>query len=415
MDTKTKKTIWIINQYASTPETGMGGRHYYLAKELAKQGHNVYLMGASFNHLLRKPPKLDNAFKIEEIEGFQFVWVRVSSYKEAHSKKRVLNWFKFAWQLLKLPKVIADKPDVILASSPSPFAFLGAQRLAIKTGARLAFEVRDIWPLTLMELGGYSSKHPLIKLMQWTEDKAYRDADVVLSNLPYSADHMVQRGMARDKFTWVPNGFDQSEVSKLEALPESVLALIPQDKFIVGYTGTLGVANALDSLIEAAELLKNQADIIFILVGGGREKENLANQASLLSNVIFIDPINKTQVQAMLAYFDVCFIGLTKDPLFRFGVSPNKLFDYLYAEKPIIYAIESGEYLPIDDAKAGISIPAVNPEKIVAAILELKNLSQEERNQMGQNGREYALKNHDYAKLAEKLAEVLLGENEATI
>jgi len=410
METETQKTIWIINQYASTPETGMGGRHYYLAKKLAKQGHKVYLIGASFHHLLRKPPKLDTAFKIETIEGFQFVWVKVPSYKEAHSKRRVFNWFKFAWKLLKLSDVIVDQPDVILASSPSPFAFLGAQRLAIKTGARLAFEVRDIWPLTLMELGGYSFKHPLIKLMQWVEDKAYRDADVVLSNLPYAVDHMVQRGMARDKFTWVPNGFDQAEVSKLEALPELVSALIPQDKFIVGYTGTLGVANALDSLIETAELLKNQADIVFILVGGGREKENLANQASLLSNVIFIDPINKSQIQAMLAYFDVCFIGLTKDPLFRFGVSPNKLFDYLYAEKPIVYAIESGKYLPVDDAKVGISTPAEDPKTIADAILKLKALSPEQRNQMGLNGREYALKNHDYAKLAEKLAVVLLGE-----
>ena len=135
------------------------------------------------------------------------------------------------------------------------------------------------------------------------------------------------------------------------------------------------------------------------MVGGDREKENLANQASLLSNVIFIDPINKTQVQAMLAYFDVCFIGLTKDPLFRFGVAPNKLFDYLYAEKPILYAIESGKYLPAEDLKA-----------IAGAILKLKTLSTEERNKMGQNGHEYALKNHDYAKLSVKLANVLLGE-----
>ena len=133
MDTKTQKTIWLINQYASTPETGMGGRHYYLAKELAKQGHKVYLIGASFNHLLREPPKLDNAFKIEEIEEFQFVWVKVPSYKEAHSKKRVLNWFKFAWQLLKLPKVIADKPDVILASSPSLNSILLGPLYLLKT------------------------------------------------------------------------------------------------------------------------------------------------------------------------------------------------------------------------------------------------------------------------------------------
>jgi glycosyltransferase involved in cell wall biosynthesis len=409
MDTKTQKTIWLINQYASTPETGMGGRHYYLAKELAKQGHKVYLIGASFNHLLRKPPKLDNAFKIEEVEGFQFIWVKVPSYKEAHSKKRVLNWFKFALQLLKLPKVIADKPDVILASSPSPFAFLGAQRLAIKTGARLAFEVRDIWPLTLMELGGYSSKHPLIKLMQWTEDKAYRDADVVLSNLPNAVDHMVQRGMARDKFTWVPNGFDQSEVSKLEALPESVSALIPKDKFIVGYTGTLGVANALDSLIEAAELLQNQSDIIFILVGGGKEKVNLMKKADSLSNVIFIDPINKAQIQTMLAQFDVCFIGWQDKPLYRFGIAANKLPEYMLSAKLILHAF-SGKGDSVALAKAGKTVPAQNSERIADAVLKLKALSPEQRNQMKKNGREYALKNYDYVKLSEKLANVLLGE-----
>ena len=125
---------------------------------------------------------------------------------------------------------------------------------------------------------------------------------------------------------------------------------------------------------------------------------------------MFIDPINKTQVQAMLAYFDVCFIGLTKDPLFRFGVSPNKLFDYLYAEKPILYAIESGKYLPVDDAKVWVSTPAEDPKAIAGAILKLKTSSPEEHNKMGQNGHEYALKNHDYAKLSVKLANVLLGE-----
>ena len=127
----------------------------------------------------------------------------------------------------------------------------------------------------------------------------------------------------------------------------------------------------MDSLIEAAELLKNQADIIFILVSGGREKENLANQASLLS---------------------------------------NKLFDYLYAEKSILYAIESGKYLPVDDAKVGVSTPAEDPKAIAGAILKLKTLSPEERNKMEQNGHEYALKNHYYAKLSVKLAHVLLGE-----
>ena len=404
----TPKTFWLINQYASTPETGMGGRHYYLAKELAKQGHKVYLIAAGFTHLLRQLPKLEKDFTVQSIaENFDFVWVKMPEYSDAHDKKRVLNWFRFAWKLLKLPKVIADKPDAILVSSPAPFMFLGAQRLAKKFNAKLAFEVRDIWPLTLIELGGYSPKHPFIRLMQWVEDKAYRDSGVVLSNLPNSVEHMVERGMNREKFMWIPNGFDMAELENAQPLNESAVSSLPKDKFIIGYTGTLGVANSLDTIIEAAEILKDQTDIAFVLVGGGKEKPGLVEKAKGLNNVTFIDPIPKQQIQSMLAEFDVCYIGLTKDPLFRFGVSPNKLFDYLLSSKPILYGIESGDYKPVNEAKAGLSIPAKNPQAIADAVLQFKALSSEERQKMGENGRAYALEHHDYAKLAQKLAEVL--------
>ncbi|MBD3768237.1 MAG: glycosyltransferase family 4 protein [Gammaproteobacteria bacterium] len=402
------KTFWLINQYASMPETGMGGRHYYLAKELAKQGHKVYLIAAGFTHLLREPPKLEQDFTVQPVaENFDFVWIKMPEYIDAHDKKRVLNWFRFAWKLLKLPKVIADKPDAILFSSPSLIPFLGAQRLAKKFNAKLAFEVRDIWPLTLIELGGYSPSHPFIRLMQWVEDKAYRDSDVVLSNLPNSVEHMVERGMNPNKFTWIPNGFDMAELDNAQPLNENAVSALPKDKFIVGYTGTLGVANALDTLIEAAEGLKDETDIAFVLVGGGKEKPGLVEKAKGLKNVMFIDPIPKPQIQSMLGEFDVCYIGLTKDPLFRFGVSPNKLFDYLLSAKPILYGIESGEYLPVNDAQAGLSIPSENPKAIAEAVLKLKAMSTQERTELGQNGRNYAIQNHDYAKLAEKLAKVL--------
>jgi glycosyltransferase involved in cell wall biosynthesis len=109
----------------------------------------------------------------------------------------------------------------------------------------------------------------------------------------------------------------------------------------------------------------------------------------------------------MLAEFDVCFIGLTKDPLFRFGVSPNKLFDYFYSGKPLLYAIESGEYHPVDDAGAGIEVAAEDPQAIVDAVLYLKKLTAAERQKMGENGRDYALEHHDYAKLAKKLEQAL--------
>ncbi|MFG1490221.1 glycosyltransferase family 4 protein, partial [Oceanospirillum sp. HFRX-1_2] len=338
------KCVWIIHQYASTPETGMGGRQFYLARELAKKGYKVYLIASASHHLLRKRPAMKGQFEIEPIDGFSMVWVNMPSYEEAHSKQRALNWFIFPWHIQKLAKNIPDKPDAILCSSPSPISFLGAQRLAKKFKSRLVFEVRDIWPLTLTEIGGFSVKHPFIRFMQWVEDKAYRDSDVVVSNLKNAVEHMVSRGMDRSKFHWIPNGFSLDEVNQKVPLNQATAGQIPTDKFIVGYTGTLGVANSIDTLIDAAEKLKDYRDIVFLLVGSGKEKEELKKSAANkgLDNVIFVDPIPKVEIQAMLNYFDACYIGLTKDPLFRFGVSPNKLFDYLYSGKPIIYGIDSG-------------------------------------------------------------------------
>lgn len=401
------KTFWLINQYASTPETGMGGRHYYLAKELAKQGHQVYLIAAGYTHLLRKPPVLDKKYVIQPIsERFDFVWIKVPKYSDAHDKKRAVNWFIFAWKLLKLPQVISDNPDAILFSSPSPFSFLGAQRLAKKFNAKLAFEVRDIWPLTLIELGGYSPKHPFIRLMQWAESKAYRNSGVVLSNLPNAVEHMVSRGMSRDKFTWIPNGFDLAELEKSLPLNEPAKLALPKDKFIVGYTGTLGVANALDSFIKAADLLKGDAEVTFVIVGGGKEKSGLVEKAKELGNVFFVDPIPKQEIQSMLAEFDVCYIGWKNEPIYRYGIAPNKLPEYMLSSKPIIHAY-SGEYDYVEKANAGVTIPAEDPSKIAEAILKLKAMSTEERAKLGHNGCAYALDNHDYAKLAQKLAQVL--------
>nr|HIL76348.1 glycosyltransferase WbuB [Rhodospirillales bacterium] len=412
----TPQTIWIINQYASTPNSGMGGRHYYLAKELAKQGHKVYLVAASYTHLLRNPPVIDDAYKVEPVAGFSFIWLKAPTYQGAHDKKRVLNWFYFSWKLLKLPKIISDKPDVILYSSPSLVPYIAAKYLAEKLKCKLVFEVRDIWPLTLIELGGYSPKHPFIRLMQWVEDKAYCDSDAVLSNLPNAVEHMVQRGMERKKFTWIPNGFDMDEVAQTEPLTKNSLAELPKGKFIVGYTGTIGVANALESFIDAASLAKSDDTLAWVLVGAGKEKPNLQIKCKNLglSNVYFVNSIPKTQIQTMLSQFDVCFIGWKSEPIYRFGTAPNKVPEYLYAGKPIVHAF-SGYGDPVNIANAGISVSAESSHAIVSAVLELKGMTPVQRDQLGKNGREFVMKNHDYSKLAVKLFKVMLSENEKTV
>lgn len=409
--TEAKKTVWIINQYASTPETGMGGRHYYLARELGKLGHRVYLIGASASHILREPPQLDEPFALEKQDGFTFVWVKMPPFEQAHSRQRALNWLLLSWRIQKLPTVISHVPDTILCSSPSPFVFLGAERLAKRFNAMLVFEVRDIWPLSLIELGGYFPKHPAMRLMQWVEDRAYRKAARVVSNLKNAVEHMSSRGMDRAKFSWVPNGFSLDEVDLKTPLNNTAYWRLPEDKFIVGYTGTLGVANAMDVFIEAADYLQKNDDIALVLVGDGKEKPALQQLAERknLKNIYFIDPIPKAEIQAMLSHFDVCYIGWNNNSLYRFGIGANKIPEYLYSGKPVIHSY-SGSCDPIEENGCGIQVDARDPAALAEAVLSLYQKSPEERKTMGERGRAAALEQYEYSKIAKKLEGVLFND-----
>lgn len=408
------KTIWIINQYASTPEYGYAGRHYYLGRELAKLGFNVYLITSAAHHLLRERPDFGTKFHFEKDGGLTVVWVKMPEYSEAHSQVRALGWFLFPWRIQSLARRIKDRPDVVLCSSPSIFSFWGAKRLARKFGARLMFEVRDIWPLTLTEIGGHSPSHPFIRLMQKVEDQAYRDSERVVSNLRNAVEHMVGRGMERGKFSWIPNGFSLDEVRLAASLTSDVQNQLPDNKFVVGYTGTVGVANALDTLLDAAALLQEHQDIAFVVVGGGKQKQELQARVAKegLDNIYFIDPIPKIQVQAMLARFDVCYLGWLDDPLYRFGIGANKIPEYLYAGKPVLHAY-SGNCDPIADARAGISVPAGQPDKLAAAVLELYQKPASEREAMGMNGHHVAMETYEYGSLATQLRDVMFPEGVA--
>ena len=348
-------------------------------------------------------------FELEEQgDGLTVVWARMPRYEQAHSKGRILGWFLFSWRLRGLSKVIPESPEVVVCSSPSLLSFLGAKTLARRVGAKLVFEVRDIWPMTLMHIGGYSSRHPFIRLMQWVEDKAYRDSDRVISNLKNSVEHMVYRGLKAEKFAWVPNGFSMDEFNRYSPLNTKAVNQLPRDKFIVGYTGTLGVANSLNTLINAAERLKEYRDIAFVLVGDGKDKVELKKQVASkhLNNVFFVNPIPKLEIPSMLSRFDACYIGWLPDPLYQFGIGANKIPEYLYSGKPVIHSY-SGACDPIMDANAGIQTPANDDKQVANAVLKLYHMSPEERATMGANGRKAALEQYEYGQLAEKLAAVL--------
>jgi glycosyltransferase involved in cell wall biosynthesis len=400
--------VWIVNQYAGSPRHGMEYRHYYLARGLAHRGHTVVVVSGSRSHLYTAPPQVLRPFTLELIDGVTYCWVAVPCYERAISVGRVLNMAAFALRLERLPTDRLPRPDAILVSSPSLFPLPVAARWARRFGARLVFEVRDIWPLTLCELGGLSTWHPLVVLMQWLEDYGYRKADRVVSVLPAAAGHMVSRGMDPRKFYYLPNGIDLAGPSMDGGAPSAVRDAIRSGVFTVGFVGTLGRANVLEALVDAARMLgPDEAQIV--VVGHGPERDQLAERAAGLRNLTFVGPIPKLQVAAALELFDACYVGYRRSSLYRFGVSPNKLYDYMAARRPVLFAADAANQ-PVREADCGCTVAPEDSAALAAAIRSLAACSPAERERLGANARAYVEQRHDYERLADGLADILLGD-----
>ena len=180
-----------------------------------------------------------------------------------------------------------------------------------------------------------------------------------------------------------------------------------EEKFIVGFAGAHGIANSLYAAIDAVAPLADQG-VVFVLTGTGPEKEKLIAYAKecQVSNVYFLPAVNKQVIPALLSKMDVLYIGLQRESLFRFGISPNKLFDYMMAGKPVVQAIDAGNNI-VAEANCGLCAEPDNREEIGRAIMTLKGMTPSEREQLGQNGKAYVLANHTYSVLAERFLNVM--------
>jgi glycosyltransferase involved in cell wall biosynthesis len=399
--TNTSQIVWIINQFAGTPRSGWGERHFYFAKYWIKKGYKPIIISGSFNHMFNYFPDLTGNYTSENYEGIEFCWVKTPVYKP-ETKKRFWSFLVFSWKVLFIPLSTFPKPDVVVVSSMPIFPILSGYILKKFYGAKkLLFEIRDIWPLTLQLLGNRSSNHPAVILLSWFEKFGYRNADTIVSLLPNAEAHYTRVAKKKIDIRYIPNGIDENQVG-FEDISKELLIKIPKNKFIVGYAGTIGYANALEYFINVAQQLdKVDSDIHFLLVGDGYLKEKFVNRTIHCSNITFLPKIRKSQVQSILKYFDVGFIGRNKSPLFRHGVSANKYFDYMLAGIPIL---DSNQLIkdPVELSGCGIIVEPDRADLIIDAIYQFKNMSKEERTKMGELGKEYVLEHHSIQHLAEQ-------------
>jgi len=393
--------IIYVSKYTILPEFGSPTRQYFLSKALAEMdGNEVMLIGS--RSTLGDVPDIHGLYQKRTEDRLQMVTLNGPKINLGFNFNRLKSWWIFEKNLIRFRSSIRGfKPDRILVSSLSILTFLSGVYLKRWLKRPLIIEIRDIYPLTLLEVGGYSKRHPAVLLLSWVEKFGYSNADMIISTLPNAKEHIASVIDKPFRFKWIPMGVDTDYFNSASGI--TVPDINPQNKFIVGYAGTLGKANALDELFEAAvDLEKSNPGIEFVFIGDGPMKSEYVQRYGSLSNVRFLPSVKKNELQPYLQQMDLLVNTWLDKPIYRFGISPNKWMDYMLAAKPILVAY-NGYRCIIEEAGCGKFVAAENKDAIRNGILEFVCLTAMERKEMGEKGRKYLLENLTYKQLAKEL------------
>lgn len=404
--------ILFINHYAGSPIHGMEYRHYFLAKQLKEIGNNVTIVASTASHLHSKSPETNSIFKDEIIDGINYIWVKSPKYNK-NGIMRFVNMFFFSFFVIFLK--YKKKPDVVIGTSPHPFALLNAIWIANKNKVPSIIEIRDLWPLMLIELGSISKFHPISILFKWIEEYTFKKADLTISLWSSADKYMFKNGLDRDKYLYLPNGIQINDIAPNHNhdLINFVDKLKKEGKFIFGYAGSHGHANPLSQIIDACNILQNNDQenrkLVFLMVGDGPDKDSIVQQAKDLNleNILFFDSVDREVILAFLQKIDVAFIGLKDLPLFKYGPTPNKLMDYMASSKPIIYAINSS-FDPVKTNNLGLSIPPDDGSSLAESMVHMSKLDPKELEKIGKRSREFVEENYSYKNLAETLNQEII-------
>jgi glycosyltransferase involved in cell wall biosynthesis len=321
-------------------------------------------------------------------------------YSRQRSLHRLLSWLDFEFRLLTVPKAELPRPDVIIASSLSLLTILSGLLLGMRYRCKVVFEVRDIWPLTLTEEGGFSKANPLIWMLACVEWIGYRFSDAVVGTMPNLEEHVRAVVAVSPPVYCLPMGFDGA-IASSRAIDRNfgLAGHSPQGRFVIGYAGSMGVSNALETLFRCAESLAHDPRIQFVVRGEGDLRQDFESRFNHLPNLTFLQPCPRGEVADFLDSCDVLYFATKRSSLWRYGQSLNKIVDYMLAGKPIVGSY-SGYLTMINEAGCGTVVPAEDVEALRREILRFRGMDRHVRTEMGRRGRDWVLANREYELLA---------------
>ena len=396
------KHVWILNHYAQRP-TQSGGlvRHYSLARHISTYGWSSSIVTSSTDHPSgRQRPTRG----LEIVDGIPFLALRTPEYW-GNGSDRIRNMLAYARRAVT-PRALAPlpRPDVIIGSSPHPAAAMAGLILARRHNVPFVFEIRDLWPEALVDMGRLSDRGFTARTMRAFERRLFVSAKRSIMLWPDISRYVEDRKIPVPPPVWIPNGVDLSAIDEPAPLPDTYA-------FTLMYYGAHGGANGLANLLDAMRIVGQSPDgghIRLRLIGSGPEKPALQRKAAQmgLANTCFEAAVPKRQVGRLAAEADAFVFNLIDAPVFRYGISPNKLYDYMAAGRPVIFSCRSSND-PIAECGGGISVEPGDPEALAQAILRLSRMPRETRQAMGDAARRFVETRHDFRVLARDLADVL--------
>jgi lipopolysaccharide/colanic/teichoic acid biosynthesis glycosyltransferase len=379
--------ILLLTQWFDPEPTFKG---LLFAKQLQAMGHQVQVLTGFPNYPGGKvyPGYRIRWFQREIVEGVEVLRAPLFPSHDQSGFKRALNYLSFWLSSTLVGMLIARKADVIYAYHPPLTTGVAAACIGAARGTPFVVDIQDLWPDTLSATGMLSHPrllHLIERLCQWV----YRQAAHVTVLSPGFKTRLEERGVLPEKITVVPNWADEAQI-RLEHRPEDAQNFGMTGRFNVVFAGTMGKAQALEAVLEAARLLPSDSSVQFVLVGGGIDVENLeAKRYALgLTNVRFLPRMPPSEIGRVLGLADALLVHLKDDPLFAITI-PSKTQAYLHAGKPVIMAVRGDAATLVEDACAGVTVSPENPEALAAAVQELTRTPQSQLEDMGARGQAY--------------------------
>ena len=395
--------IWIITKYASSTEEGFESRPFALAREFNQKGHNCSIISSDSNHF-GVYPKYKSIYNVHQNFYLFVLRIRTFKYKKSASLRRIISWIDFEIKLLFAPLNKFHRPDIIIVSSLSLLTILNGIRLRKRYSAKLIFEIRDIWPLTMIVEGGYNKYHPVVLFLAWIEKKGYLASDLVVGTMPNLSAHISKICRENEiKCECVTFGFDPNFflTNTPNPIKFGIKHNIPEGKFIVGYAGSIGLSNGLDAIIDCIIEMQSNSRFLFLFLGDGACKKDYLERTTHLTNVIFLPKVEREEVSSFLALCDLLYFSSLKGEVWEYGWSPNKLIDYMMAGKPIL-ASYSGFKSMINEAKSGFFIEAENSMEINQSLNRIIDIPKNQLEEMGSKGKSWLIKNRKWEVVAEQ-------------